>query len=234
MTPHTEDPAWTDYRQRFADIYEDMNYDGSLQGWAMRASHRLAEKGVLCSAHRSRVLEVGAGPGVHASYVRHDFSEYTVMDSDDRALDMAKRRLGKDPRFHFRNDDGVRLPWPDGHFDRLIATHVLEHLYEPHRVLREWTRVVRDGGLLTVLIPTDPGLAWRLGRHLGPRRRALEQGIAYDYVMAREHVNSCHNLMAIIRHHWPARHEAWWPLRVPSIDLNLFVAVHATAGETQV
>ena len=61
----------------------------------------------------------------------------------------------------------------------------------------------------------------------GERRNALRRGIAYDYVMAREHVNACHNLLALIRHQLAERREAWWPLPVPAIDLNLFFAVQA-------
>jgi len=228
MTGPVEDPAWIDYRRRFAEVYDDLNYDDrSLQGWAMRASHRLAERGLDASQRYGRVLEVGSGPGEHAAFVRHGFDRYTLLDADGRALEVARRRLGGDARFDFVEHDGATLPWPDGHFDRVVATHVLEHIPHPHLVLREWCRVLRDGGLLTILIPTDPGLAWRLGRHLGPRRNALRRGIAYDYVMAREHVNACHNLVALIRHQLPERREAWWPLPVPAIDLNLFFATHA-------
>lgn len=228
MTQPAEDPAWLDYRRRFAEVYDDLNYDDrSLQGWAMRASHRLAERGLDAGQRYARVLEVGSGPGEHAAFVRHGFDSYTLLDADGRALEVARRRLGKDARFAFVEHDGATLPWPDGHFDRVVATHVLEHIAHPHLVLREWCRVLRDGGLLTLLIPTDPGLAWRFGRHLGPRRNALKRGIAYDYVMAREHVNACHNLVALIRHQLPERREAWWPLPVPLIDVNLFFAAQA-------
>jgi phosphatidylethanolamine/phosphatidyl-N-methylethanolamine N-methyltransferase len=228
MTQPADDPAWLDYRRRFAEVYDDLNYrDHSLQGWAMRASHRLAERGLDADQHHARVLEVGAGAGEHAAFVRHGFDSYTLLDADGRALEVARRRLGQDPRYTFVEHDGATLPWPDGHFDRLVATHVLEHIPNPHRVLREWCRVLRDGGLLSILIPTDPGIAWRLGRHLGPRRHALRRGIAYDYVMAREHVNACHNLVALIRHQCRERREAWWPLPVPLIDINLFHAVQA-------
>jgi phosphatidylethanolamine/phosphatidyl-N-methylethanolamine N-methyltransferase len=222
-----EDPAWIDYQRRFAEVYDDLNYDRSLRGWAMRAGHRLAERGIEPATHYRHVLEVGAGSGEHAVCVRHGFERYTLLDAHPRVLEIARRRLGADPRFDFVAGDAARLDWPDRHFDRLIATHVLEHIAHPHRVLHEWARVVRDGGLLTVLIPTDPGIAWRLGRELGPRRDALRRGIAYDYVMAREHVNPCHNLVALLRHQFAERREAWWPLPVPAIDLNLFFVVNA-------
>jgi phosphatidylethanolamine/phosphatidyl-N-methylethanolamine N-methyltransferase len=64
------------------------------------------------------------------------------------------------------------LSVPSASFDRLIATHVLEHLPKPERVLREWARVVRPGGTLSLILPCDPGLARRLGRHFGPHPQA--------------------------------------------------------------
>ena len=93
--------------------------------------------------------------------------------------------------------------------------------------------MLKHGGVISILIPTDPGMAWRLGRHFGPRKNALAQGIEYDYVMAREHVNSCNNLIAILRHYFPGSKEAWWPFPIPSIDLNLFFAFHATLDKRE-
>src|SRR3546814_1644399 len=73
-----------------------------------------------------------------------------------------------------------------GSVDRLIACHVLEHLHHPHDVLREWYRVLRKGGVLSILLPCDPGVLWRVGRMFGPRANAERAGIEYDYWMARE------------------------------------------------
>lgn len=103
----------------------------------------------------------------------------------------------------------------------------------PHLALKEWRRVLKHGGVISILIPTDPGLAWRLGRHFGPRKNAIARGIAYDYVMAREHVNSCNNLIALLRHYFPGSKEAWWPFPIASIDLNLFFAFHATVDKRE-
>lgn len=226
----TEDPAWTAYREKFAGVYDDSNYRSPLQAMAMRASHRLAERAFGPGASFGQVLEIGAGTGEHFAYVRHAFSRYLLTDRDAATIEVAKRKLAclDDARLEFAVQAAERLDYPDGAFDRVIATHVLEHVPEPHRVLKEWARVVKPGGVLSVLIPTDPGLAWRLGRRLGPRRNAIARGIAYDYVMAREHVNACNNLIAILRHCFPQAREAWWPLPVASIDVNLFFVFHAT------
>lgn len=224
-----EDQAWLDYRERFHNVYDQSNYASPLQAAVMGASHRLVEGRFSGDCHFERVLEVGAGTAEHMRYVRHRFDEYIVTDVDGAALDVARRKCEglQIPGLSFEVAEGERLVYRDDSFDRLIAVHVLEHIPQPHKVLKEWARVVKNGGVLSLLIPTDPGVAWRLGRRLGPRRRALQQGIAYDYVMAREHVNPCNNLIALIHHYFPRVTEAWWPLAVPSMDLNLFYACHA-------
>jgi ubiquinone/menaquinone biosynthesis C-methylase UbiE len=225
-----EDKAWIEYREKFATVYDDSNYSSPLQSLVMRTSHRLAERAFGEKVHFDRVLEIGAGTGEHLSFVRHSFNEYILTDLDPQTLDVAKKKLAgiHDGKIAFEAQKGERLDYPENSFDRVIATHVLEHIYQPHLAIKEWTRILNNEGVLTILIPTDPGLAWRLGRHLGPRKRAITQGIAYDYVMAREHVNSCNNLIAILRHYFPQAKEAWWPLPLASIDLNLFFAFHAT------
>lgn len=232
MSSSEEDQEWLDYRSRFAEIYDQSNYESPLQSFVMGASHRLLERSFGPEAHFDRVLEVGAGTGAHLQFVRHRFGHYTMTDMDPKALVVARQKTVNQHQSDLRYEvqKGAALEYPNDQFDRLIAVHVLEHIYEPHLALKEWRRVIRKGGVLSVLIPTDPGLAWRMGRHLGPRRNAIQQGIAYDYVMAREHVNACNNLVALLRHYFPVAKESWWPLPVASIDLNLFFAFHARIG----
>nr|MBA2668900.1 methyltransferase domain-containing protein [Gemmatimonadota bacterium] len=46
---------------------------------------------------------------------------------------------------------------PDEAYDFLLASHVLEHIANPLRALREWTRVLRVGGLMVVVVPHRDG-----------------------------------------------------------------------------
>jgi phosphatidylethanolamine/phosphatidyl-N-methylethanolamine N-methyltransferase len=224
-----EDQAWLDYRARFADVYDESNYASPLQSAVMQASHHLVENKFKKHDHFAKVLEIGAGTGEHLRSVRHSFDQYILSDFDQKTLDVAKNKLNDkyDNKLLYEVQRGEALSYADNSFDRLIATHVLEHIYQPHLALKEWQRVVKNNGILSILIPADPGMAWRLGRHLGPRKNAIAQGIAYDYVMAREHVNSCNNLIALLRHYFPKRSESWWPFPIASIDLNLFFVCHA-------
>lgn len=224
-----EDKAWVEWRNNFHALYDNANYSSSLQSKVMHASHRLLERPFSSDNVFANVLEIGAGTGEHTQFLRHQFERYVVSDQDEKTLEVAKTKI--DPRmegkFSFEVQTGESVNYPDNSFDRVIAAHVLEHIYQPHLAIKEWCRVVKNGGTLSILLPTDPGMAWRLGRMLGPRKQAYAAGIAYDYVMAREHVNSCVNLIAILRHYFPERKEAWWPTPVPSVDLNLFYAFHA-------
>lgn len=228
-----EDPAWLEYREKFADVYDQSNYSSFLQSSVMRASHRLAEKKFTENDYFSKVVEIGAGTGEHLPFVRHEFDQYILSDLDPKTLEVAKNKLAHNyaGKLLFEVESGDNLSYEDNSFDRLIAAHVLEHISQPHLLLKEWSRVIKSGGILSILIPTDPGIAWRIGRYFGPRKNALKQGIAYDYVMAREHVNSCNNLIALLRHYFPNRIEAWWPLLIPSIDCNLFFVYHAVVSK---
>lgn len=226
----TEDKAWTEWREKFHLLYDNSNYSSTLQAWMMRSSHRLLERAMGENRFFERVLEVGAGTGEHLGFVRHKFDKYVVTDQDAKTLEIAKEKSASidSNKLLFEVQAGENINYPDNSFDRLIAAHVLEHIYQPHLAIKEWVRVIKNGGVLSILIPTDPGVAWRLGRALGPRRNAHAKGLAYDYIMAREHVNSCTNLVAILRHYFPNSTETWWPLAVHSVDLNLFYAFHAT------
>ncbi len=103
-----------------------------------------------------------------------------------------------------------------------IVSHVLDHLPEPHAVMREWSRVVKPGGLISIALPCDPGVAWRLGRNFGPRRANHAAGNRdYDYWMAREHINAIQNLFTFIDYYFPERRDAWFPFPFKSFDLNL-------------
>jgi ubiquinone/menaquinone biosynthesis C-methylase UbiE len=192
----------------------------------MRRSHELVEAPFGQDVKFGKVLEVGAGSGVHLRSVRHRFDEYLLTDfSTDMLRNVDAAQHGS---VTVLAQDATALAFPDASFDRVIAAHVLEHLYRPHEVLREWVRVLKPGGTMSLVLPCDPGMMWRLGRYFGPRQRARQNGLAYDYVMAREHVNAITNLVAFIRYYFDVREEYWWPFRAPSADLNLIFAVNIT------
>ena len=222
------DPSHDEYVRQWAEMYEASNYGKGMAGYFLRRSHVWSERPFGPDTRFSKVLEVGAGTGIHVRFVRHAFDEYWLTDLNPPFLE--KLVIGDDTpargRIHIKSENATALSFPDNTFDRLIAAHVLEHLPQPHLVLREWVRVLRPGGILSLVLPCDPGVAWRVGRAVGSRGKFVKAGMAYDYWMAREHVNPINNLTSFIQYYFKTVDEEWWPFRVPSMDLNLFYIAH--------
>lgn len=217
------------YELSYIQSYDTNNTRQTLAGSFLQRSHQLLEKTLPREVVCGRVLEVGAGSGHHLPYVKQRFDQYVMTDGCDDMLKIASEKYAVqllDNSLVIEKQDATSLPYPDHSFDRLIATHVLEHLPNPVGVLKEWSRVVRPRGVISIVLPCDPGMLWRLGRYLGPRRNARKLGIAYDYLQAAEHINSIFNLVVFIQHHFEDVSELWYPARIPAPDFNLFYVCH--------
>ncbi|PIS12103.1 MAG: class I SAM-dependent methyltransferase [Bdellovibrio sp. CG10_big_fil_rev_8_21_14_0_10_47_8] len=220
-------PAPSANSQNYIRNYDNANGAKSgLVGFLMDRGHRILEDSLPENAKSDVIVEVGAGTGHHFPHVKKAKSYY-LTDASSEMLEFAKKNLeGLSENVIFEKQDATKLTYPDHFCDRLIATHVLEHLMDPVKILAEWDRVVKPGGILSFILPCDPGLLWRFGRHFGPRRKALAAGISYDYVMAAEHVNHITGLVTFIRHHFDQVNETWYPTRIPWSDINLFYICH--------
>lgn len=193
-----------------------------------RYLHRSMEAPYGPDVRFARVLEIGGNRGEHVPYVRHQFDDYLLTDLREPR---PTERVAADPRVRTAACDAQALPYPDGGFDRVIATCLLHHLTDPFAALREMHRVTATGGTVTILLPTDPGLAYRVGKALTSGRAARRQGIAdlYQVVTALDHRNHFPSLIAQVRHVFRADGVAvgWRPFRVPGWHLNAFTVVHA-------
>lgn len=222
--------AIPDYRAMFVDGYDQHNVDRTLAGRLLQKSHRILEATLPSDVVVRDVVEVGAGSGHHFSYVQNkERIRYVMSDANEGMLKLASARYHDQVaagELVIEQQDASRLTYHDQAFDRLIATHVLEHMPNPVAVLQEWNRVVRPSGLISLVLPCDPGLAWRVGRSFGPRRNWTRMGADYDYIMAAEHINPIFNLVVFIRHHFENIAECWYPLKVPFADVNLFYVCH--------
>jgi phosphatidylethanolamine/phosphatidyl-N-methylethanolamine N-methyltransferase len=217
------------YELSYIQSYDQNNTEKTLAGSFLQKSHFLLEQTLPKNEPVNTILEVGAGSGHHFPFIKMDFAKYIMTDSSLDMLAIAERKYAKEISsgvMLLEKQDATKLSYSDNSVDRLIATHVLEHLPNPVGVLKEWNRVVKSGGLISVVLPCDPGLLWRLGRYLGPRRNAKRLGIEYDYLQAAEHINSIFNLVVFIRHHFEIVTENWYPARLPIPDLNLFYICH--------
>lgn len=90
------------------------------------------------------------------------------VDASPRMLAQAQRRLTE---YHvdatLQCADVHDLPFPDGYFDLVLSSHMLEHLPAPWLGMRELARVLRPRGTLAIIVtranPVDlpARLLWR-------------------------------------------------------------------------
>ncbi|MFQ3452225.1 class I SAM-dependent methyltransferase [Bradyrhizobium sp. UFLA01-814] len=97
------------------------------------------------AAKVGNVLEVGCGTGavlarLSAIGVGRDF---TGIDVIDPATNLEIDGAASAP-FRWSSYDGATIPFADGSFDLVYASHVLEHVPEPRALLYELARVSRD------------------------------------------------------------------------------------------
>ncbi|MEN8134062.1 MAG: class I SAM-dependent methyltransferase [Thermodesulfobacteriota bacterium] len=226
------DPDVNSYLTQWAAIYDTLNYEKGMAAFFLKKSHAWLESRFDASQYFGRVLEVGAGTGVHLQFVRHAFDEYLMTDLNPPMLDKVNQGVSRPPEGRGKvivcAENASLLSFPDKSFDRLIAAHILEHLYKPHEVLREWCRVLKPGGVLSLLLPCDPGLLWRLGQNISSRKKFERAGFDCDYWAAREHVNPINNLVTFVNYYFTDVKSSWFPMLIPSMDANLFYVAHIT------
>ena len=207
--------------------YNTHLYTGLL-GYAMRYSHRQLEKFNRKKKY-SKVLEIGAGSAPHIDYLKHEHDEYFIAETSNAALEFYKRMKNVKAYSY----DGVNLPFEDNFFDRIIISQCLEHVNEPEKFLFEMVSKLKKGGVLSISLPTDPGLFWRLGRlfikYFIVRRTYNVSKEEYEYINAVEHINSIFTLINLIRYNFNNQiKENFLPFKIKLVDLNLFYIVHIT------
>lgn len=111
------------------------------------------------------VADVGAGAGLGAVALARRGFTVTAVDSTTNMLEMTKDRAEQaGVRVDVLEADAEHLPLPSASQDLVLALGLLPWVVDPHAVLREFRRVLRDGGALVASADNR----WRLTEMFDP------------------------------------------------------------------
>jgi SAM-dependent methyltransferase len=110
----------------------------------------------------TRLLDLGCGAGRHAFEAARRGARVVALDTDlgelrsVSSMVAAMAEAGEIPPAGAAvsaGGDATAMPFPDGSFDVVIASEVLEHIPADRAALREITRVLAPGGTVAVTVP---------------------------------------------------------------------------------
>jgi ubiquinone/menaquinone biosynthesis C-methylase UbiE len=111
---------------------------------------------VLHVGDPERILQVECGAGDGALFLAREFPSARIrgVDASEEAIRTAAARVGLDPegRLAFKQGAPRSLPFPEDHFDLLVAV-------DAHPAVTEAARVLRPGGFLALAATAAPAAA---------------------------------------------------------------------------
>jgi SAM-dependent methyltransferase len=110
-----------------------------------------------------RLLDVGCGDGRFITDMQALGWNAEGIEVDPQAVAEARRR-----GLRVQCGSLTHLHFDDACFDAVVLNHVLEHVHDPGKLLRECCRILRPGGQFRVFVPNAGGLGHRqFGRNWG-------------------------------------------------------------------
>ena len=209
-------------------MYSDYQYKGII-GKLMKYDHEQLEEN-LPKKKYNKILEIGPGPHPHLQYIKHDFNTYYILEKEEKIIKHYKKFKNK--KIIVKNYKTNKIPFKNKFFDRIIMSHTLEHINFPESFIFDVMSKLKKGGVLSIALPTDPGLMWRAGRLFSKiffiKDKRKISGDEYEYINAKDHVNTIFALYHIMKFNYKKnkKKEKFLPFRIKFFDLNLFYNVH--------
>lgn len=152
-----------DEKYFFTHTYANITFARySMYWWSNRFFAMLARRHGRSGA---RLLEVGSGMGHLVGQLSAEFEAYG-MDLNHWAVNRSKSAAEKAA---LQTASAQELPYADGVFNTVIIKHIVEHLPDPAKAIREIGRVTEKDGILILATPNLGSLLkpWKGQRWIG-------------------------------------------------------------------
>jgi SAM-dependent methyltransferase len=172
--------------------YADTGYvaqESALRATFKRLLHNLARKGFI----GGDLLEIGCGYGYLLDEARSFFQRRIGTEFSPQGADIA-RQTGAEVFV-----GGVEQIPPDSQFDCIIATQVIEHIYEPLSFVKQIVGRTKPDGHIILATPDIGGVLRKLMRRHWPSFKVPEHVLYFNYctlssLMHRAGLSDVHRL----------------------------------------
>lgn len=169
----------------------------------------------------TRFIDVGAGAGRHSYEALRRGADVTAYDLDEVELKAVAEMFdamvaaGEVPpggKARVQVGDALSLPYPDGHFDTVLASEILEHVPQDEQAIGELVRVLAPGGMLAVTVPRwlPERICWALSDEYHANEGGHIRIYRADALRAKL---VAAGLVATHQHHAHALHSPFWWLK---------------------
>ncbi len=151
--------------------FESIRVDLFQRFWHRR---RFKEVSSIISPVKGRILDIGCNDGTFSKVIidKSGASKLIGIDVVKKTVEWANKHWKKTGKMKFMVADAEKLPFPAQTFSAVFALEVLEHVFDPERVLLDVKRVLKKDGYAIFLVPSDNILfriIWFLWLHFYPR-----------------------------------------------------------------
>lgn len=150
---------------------ESIKVDVLQRYWHRR---RFEEVSNVIEKVKGKVLDIGSNDGTFSKVLLDNTgaTELIGIDVVGKTVDWANKHWKAGGKMKFRVADAHNLPFESNSFSAVFALEMLEHVFDPLKVLTEAKRVLKKGGYGVFLVPSDSPLfrfVWYLWLNFYPR-----------------------------------------------------------------
>ncbi len=108
-----------------------------------------------------QILDAGCGDGINLRFLtKIPDSTITGIDYNFIRMQRAQKNIGN--KMNFVVGDLLEHGFKNNSFDMIFCSHVLEHITEDLKALKNFYRMLKPGGFLILGVPNEGALLWKL------------------------------------------------------------------------
>jgi ubiquinone/menaquinone biosynthesis C-methylase UbiE len=130
--------GYTLFGVNISNIYHKNRHNSSLE--------------LLIPRKNEIILDAGCGDGALSLRIAKKAKKIYAIDIAKNAFDKIKNKLPKN--LIFKQGNIEKLNFKNQFFDKIVSVETIEHLLYPEKALKEFSRILKNNGILILTYPT--------------------------------------------------------------------------------